>query len=67
MIVGLDGRIVAIGDGESINKQFGGAVFDYDIDATGKCIIPGRLLACFFSSSIPPSFLPSFLLYSTRN
>lgn len=41
MIVGLDGRIVAIGDTQTLDRTYAGALFEYDVDATGKCVIPG--------------------------
>eukprot|EP00048_Salpingoeca_helianthica_P013913 m.211235 g.211235 ORF g.211235 m.211235 type:complete len:445 (-) comp15559_c1_seq23:4592-5926(-) len=41
LVVGLDGRIEAVGPVADIEKQFTGAVFENVLDATGACILPG--------------------------
>ena len=36
------GRFLAIGKDDAIKEQFKSALFDEQIDASGKCIIPGE-------------------------
>ena len=44
-IVCSHGKFLAIGKDDEIRKQFESAAFDNEIDATGKCIIPGNTLS----------------------
>jgi imidazolonepropionase len=41
MIIGSDGRIVAVGPEEQIEKAYGDASFDVVVNAKGKSILPG--------------------------
>lgn len=41
IIVGVDGKILAVGSSEDIEKNFLGATFQTTIGATGKCVLPG--------------------------
>ena len=41
MVVGHDGRIVAVGPEAELAKKFAGSSFERELDATGKSIIPG--------------------------
>jgi imidazolonepropionase len=40
-VIGLDGRIVAIGSTQEIDAQYSGAKFGYELDLTGKSVVPG--------------------------
>ncbi|NXN07874.1 HUTI imidazolonepropionase, partial [Indicator maculatus] len=42
LVVGLDGRIKAVGQADVIHHQFSGATFERVIDCSGKCVLPGR-------------------------
>jgi len=44
MIVGHDGRIVAVGPEAELAQQFAHATFETDVDATNKCVLPGIFL-----------------------
>lgn len=39
MIIGLDGRIVAVGDAVKLDADYKDAIFENDIDATGTGFI----------------------------
>lgn len=41
MVIGSDGKIVAVGKAEEIKQKYEGHAFKEVIDATGKCILPG--------------------------
>jgi len=41
LVVGLDGKIVAVGPNDMIRKEFVNDTFDSYIDCTGKSIVPG--------------------------
>ena len=41
MIVGMDGKIVAVGPAKEIEEKFKGATFVTDFDARGKSVVPG--------------------------
>ncbi|NXG50446.1 HUTI imidazolonepropionase, partial [Psilopogon haemacephalus] len=41
LVVGLDGRIKAVGQADAIRRQFAGATFERRIDCSGKCVLPG--------------------------
>jgi imidazolonepropionase len=41
LVVGLDGRIVAVGTTPEIKRNFEGASFSKILDASGQCVLPG--------------------------
>jgi len=43
MIVGTDGRIVAVGPADEIEKKYKNVEADHVLDAKGKCILPGLI------------------------
>lgn len=43
MVVGRDGRIVDVGSTLELDAKYANASVDVDVDATGKCILPGTV------------------------
>ena len=46
LVVDESGRILNVGTDDVIGKEYEGIKFEQEIDATGKCIIPGIRLFC---------------------
>ena len=42
LVVNKQGNIEDIGKAEEIKLKYAGCQFDEDIDATGKCVLPGK-------------------------
>jgi imidazolonepropionase-like amidohydrolase len=41
IVIGHDGTIVAVGPDEALQATFATSTFENDVNATGKCVLPG--------------------------
>ena len=53
LVVDENGQILNVGTDDVIGKEYEGMKFEQEIDATGKCVIPGTWIELFFSVYLP--------------